>query len=224
VKHTPLRFQPTDRVDEHFPKEKLYTIYGYSDDDWAMDIRHHRYISGMVFFISEDVVASKTRVQPTFVLSTAESEFLAASDTGCLGIFIRAVLDKHHQHKRAATTVYEDNDACRMVADSTSPTRQMRHIEIHDIVFQDWTKRKSIALTACASNTNDSDMFTKQVSNILFARHNYHISGRTTFFRINPDLLLVPRHASGARGGVLVSRPVLSRVTGFPQPHSKHIA
>jgi hypothetical protein len=52
----------------------------------------------MVFFLAYDVVAWKTRVQPTVVMSTAESKFLAASSTGHLGIFIRAVLDKLLQH------------------------------------------------------------------------------------------------------------------------------
>jgi hypothetical protein len=99
-----------------------------------------------------------------------------------------------------ATTVYEDNDACLMVAGSTTPTRQMRHIALRDFTLQDWTEINIISLTACASNANASDMFTKQVGIFLFARHHDHISGRTTFFRINPDLLHVPRSSSGARG------------------------
>jgi hypothetical protein len=72
VKHSPLRSQPTDRVDEHVQKER-YTMYGYSNADWAMDIRPRRSISGMVFFLAGAVVAWKTHVQPTIVLSTAES-------------------------------------------------------------------------------------------------------------------------------------------------------
>jgi hypothetical protein len=154
----------------------------------------------MVFFLTGAVVAWKTRVQPTVALSTAESEFLAASDTGRLGLFIRAVLAKLLQPQHAATTVYEENDACRMVANSTAPTHQMRHIAIRDFALQDWTERNLIALTSCASNANASDMFTKQVGKILLARHRDHISGRSTFFRINPDLLHVPRSSSGARG------------------------
>jgi hypothetical protein len=67
-------------------------LYGYSDADRDMDIRHRRAIYGMVFFLAGAVVAWKTSVQPTFALSTAESEFLAARDTGRLGLFIRAVL------------------------------------------------------------------------------------------------------------------------------------
>jgi hypothetical protein len=172
----------------------------------------------MVFFLAGAVVAWKTRVQPTVALSTAESEFLAASDTGRLGLFIRAVLTELLQPQHAATTVYEDNDACRMVADSTAPTRQMRHIAIRDFALQDWTERNLISLTACASNANASDMFTKQVGKILFARHHDHISGRTTFFRINPDLLHVPRSSSGARGGVSVPTGS-SRIPATPFDH-----
>jgi hypothetical protein len=213
LKHTPLRSQPTDRLDEHVPTENLKTLYGYSDADWAMDIRHRRSISGMFFFLAGVVVAWKTHVQPTVALSTAKSEFLAASDTGRLGLFIRAVLAELLQPQHTATTVYEDNDACRMVANSTAPTRQMRHIAIRDFALQDWTEQNLIALTACASNANASDMFTRQVGKILFARHRDHISGSSTFFRINPELLHVPRSSSGARG-VLVYRP------DFPQPRS----
>jgi hypothetical protein len=65
----------------------------------------------MVFFLAGAVFAWKTRVQPTVALSTAESEFLAASDTGRLGIFIRAILSELFQPQHAATTVYADNDA-----------------------------------------------------------------------------------------------------------------
>jgi hypothetical protein len=40
MKHTPLRSQSTDRIGEHVPKENLQTLYGYSNTDWDMDIRH----------------------------------------------------------------------------------------------------------------------------------------------------------------------------------------
>jgi hypothetical protein len=72
------------------------------------------------------------------------------------------VLDELLQHQRAPTTVCEDNDACRMVADSTAPNRQMRHIAINDFRLQDCTEINVIALTAYASNVNASDVFTKQ--------------------------------------------------------------
>jgi hypothetical protein len=68
----------------------------------------------MVFFLAVSVIAWKTRVQPTVALSTAELEFLAASDTGHFVLFIRAVRKELLQRQHAATTVYEDNDTCRI--------------------------------------------------------------------------------------------------------------
>jgi hypothetical protein len=105
LKHTPLLSQPTDRIDEHVPMENLTTLYGYSEADWDMHIQHRRSISGTVLFLAG----------------------------ARLGLFIRAVLTEILQPQHAAMTVYEDNDECRMVADSTAPTCQIRHIPIHDL-------------------------------------------------------------------------------------------
>jgi hypothetical protein len=113
-------------------------LYRYSNAAWDMDIRHLHSISGMVSFLAGVVVAWKTCVQTTVVLSTAYSEFLAASDTGRLDLFIRAVLSELRQHQCAATNVYEDNQ--QMAADSMAPTRKMRHIAIHHFTPQDWTE------------------------------------------------------------------------------------
>jgi hypothetical protein len=200
VKHTPSRSNPTYRVDEHIPKEGPMTLFVYSDSDWAMDIHHRRSISGKVFFLSGAFVTCKTSVQPTVVLSTADSEFLSSSNFGCLGLFIRAVLDELKQSHTEATYIYEDNDACRIVANSLAPTKQMQHIAIHNFALQDWTEHNPIALLSCSSNDNALDMFTEQVSKFLFAHHNDNTSGRSAFFRVNP-LIRDPRPPSGARGG-----------------------
>jgi hypothetical protein len=162
-------------------------VYGYSDSDWAMDIRHRRWIFDMVFFLGGAVIAWKTCFQPTVSLSTAESEseFLAASGSGRLALFICVVADEPQRSQLAATKKYEGNDDCIKVADSSASTRKMRHIAIRDFTLQDWTERDFFTLIPCPSNENTSDMFTKQVGRIFFARHMDHISGRTTFFRIN---------------------------------------
>jgi hypothetical protein len=168
----------------------------------------------MVFFLAGASVTWKARVQPTVALSTTESEFLAASDTCRLGLFIRAVLAKILQPQHTATTVYEDNDACQMVADSTAPTRQMRHISIRVFALQDWTERNLISLTACASNANASGMFTKQLGKIFLPVIMITFPavprsfGLILTFSMSPYLRLEPE-------GVLVYRPV---VPGFPQP------
>jgi hypothetical protein len=85
----------------------------------------------------------------------------------------------------------------------------MRGIAIRDFMLQDWTERNLIALTACASNANASDMFIKQVGNIFFARHNDKISGRTTFFRINPRPSSCPQTYVWSQGGCQCFLPIV---------------
>jgi hypothetical protein len=94
----------------------------------------------------------------------------------------------------------------------------MRHIAIRDFALQDLTERNLISLIACVSSANASDLFTKKVGKILFVHHHDHISGRTTFFRINPDLPHVPRSSSGAKGGVSVPAGS-SRIPATPFYH-----
>jgi hypothetical protein len=75
-----------------------------------MDNKHWCSISGIVLFLDGAVMDWKIRVQPTVSLSTAESEFLYASDYGRLALFIRAVMPELGRSQVTATTIYEDND------------------------------------------------------------------------------------------------------------------
>jgi hypothetical protein len=59
----------------------------------------------MVFFLACAVIAWTTRAQPTVAFITAESEFIAAIDTGRLSLFIRSVINKLLQRQHASTTV-----------------------------------------------------------------------------------------------------------------------
>jgi hypothetical protein len=92
-------------------------------------------------------------------------------------------------------------------------------IAIRNFALQDWTERNLIALMVCASNTNASDMFTKQVGKSL---HVIMITfpAKPHYFGLILDLLLVPNHRLGPGGGSVfpADRPDLL------QPHSKSIA
>jgi hypothetical protein len=107
-------------------------FFWYSNGDWSMDIHQQFSISGMVFFLAGAVVVWKTRVQPMVALITAESEFLSASNSGCLGLFIRVILYEPQQSQTAATNIYEDNDACIILANSSAATTKMWHIAMRD--------------------------------------------------------------------------------------------
>jgi hypothetical protein len=154
IKHASVRSNSTDHVDEHIPKESLKTFFGYSDSEWAMYIRHRLSISGMVFFLAGAMLAWNTQVQLTVALSTTDSEFLSASDSGRHGLFIRAVLGELRPYQVDTTYLYEDSKACILVANYSAPKRQIWHISICDSTLQYWTECNIIALLSCSSNKN----------------------------------------------------------------------
>ena len=155
-----------------------FALYGYVDSDWAMDIRHRRSVSGIVYMMGGAAVAWKTRVQPTVSLSTSEAEFLAASDAGRMALYLRSVLHELDVPQDYATVIFEDNRGARLMAHAGQPTRQSRHIDIRHYAILDWVERDLVSLEEIPSGLNVSDALTKQNGLVLFHRHVDVLMGR----------------------------------------------
>jgi hypothetical protein len=202
---------------DHFDINSVFTLHGYSDSDWAMDIRHRRSISGIILKLSGGAIAWKCRVQPTVSLSSTEAEFLAASDAGRLILYIRSVLTELEQTSMPATPLYEDNQAALLMSQASQPTRQTRHIDIRHFALLNWVETDVLRLVSIATASNPADLFTKQLPRILFTRHLDNISGRLTASQLASSLSVCSASIPSQvlkRGGVSVLR------TEDPRPGS----
>ncbi|XP_059075448.1 secreted RxLR effector protein 161-like [Cryptomeria japonica] len=83
-----------------YPKHGDFTLIGYTDADWGGCIDDQRSTSGAAFFLGDRLVSWHSKKQDCVTLSTAESEYIAA--TACctqmlwmsyqladLGVFLR---------------------------------------------------------------------------------------------------------------------------------------
>jgi hypothetical protein len=205
----PRLSSPNDHIYDHFDDKSVFDLQGYSDSDWAMDIRHRRSISGIVLKLSGGAVAWKCRVQPTISLSSTEAEFLAASDAGRLILYIRSVLQELAETPLPVTPLYEDNRAAVLMSQASQPTRQTRHIDIRHFALLSWVETDVLKLIPIATASNSADLLTKQLPRILFSRHLDNISGRLTAAYLASSLSLssasTPFQAL-KRGGVSVLR------------------
>uniref|UniRef100_A0A7S1VQI3 Reverse transcriptase Ty1/copia-type domain-containing protein n=1 Tax=Grammatophora oceanica TaxID=210454 RepID=A0A7S1VQI3_9STRA len=153
-------------------------LFGYLDSDWAMDIRHRRSISGIIFMLAGAAVSWKCRVQTTPATSSTEAEFLCASDGGRMALHLRSILDELNVPQQYATVLYEDNRGALLMATAGQPTRQSRHIDIRNFALLDWVERDLVDLESISTSVNAADLATKQVGPILFRRHLDNVSGR----------------------------------------------
>jgi hypothetical protein len=99
-----------DHVNDHLSHLALYYIlHGYSDSDWAMDIRHRQSITGLLMLLAGGSIASKCRVQTTISLSTTEAEFLSATDAGRLAYYIFAPFWLISTSNKMKPPIFDDN-------------------------------------------------------------------------------------------------------------------
>lgn len=175
---SPLKSNPCDQTFQHAPPIDPFHLFGYTDSDWAMDTRHRRSISGIVFKLAGGAVSWRCRVQPTVALSSTEAEFLSASDAGRMALCLRSILDQLRVPQQYATVLYEDNRGALLLANAGQPTKHSRHIAIREYALLDWVERDLIAMESISTALNASDIVTKQLGRILFHRHWDNVSGR----------------------------------------------
>jgi hypothetical protein len=92
-------------------------------------------------------------------------------------LFVRGVLWDLGIPQEAANLLYEDNDACTVVANTKKPTPQTHHIDITYFSHCNWVERDLILLERIDTKINMSDHFTKNLSKALFHHHVDYILG-----------------------------------------------
>lgn len=91
-------------------------------------------------------VLYKTNMQPTVALSSTEDEFVAASETGKMVIYVRSILDDLGIYVKDATPMYIDNAGARQMANIQKPIGRTRHLDIRYFALTEWTERDLIIL------------------------------------------------------------------------------
>ena len=160
-----------DLMLEKRPIHAATNVYAYADSDWATCVKTRRSFGGAVIRLAGGTIAYKTKFQPTVAGSSTEAEFMAAYDTGKMILFVRSVLWDLGIPQEAATTLYEDNDACTAMGNAQKPTTRTRHMDIKYFSICEWVERDLMHLERIDTSINMADHFTKALNRALFHRH-----------------------------------------------------
>ena len=116
-------------------------------------------------------------MQPTVSLSSNAAEFVAASKTGKMVLYVRSILDDLGIYVKDATPMYIDNAGARQMANAQKPTRRTKHLDIRYFALTGWTERDLIILKPISASDNNSDALTKALGRQLFTRHKSTLLG-----------------------------------------------
>ena len=80
--------------------------------------------------LGNGAVMWRSRKQVTVALSSAEADYVAASEAVRSIIWLRSILAEIGFEQKGATTVFEDNNACIAIGSNLENKERSKHIEI----------------------------------------------------------------------------------------------
>jgi hypothetical protein len=106
---------PHDILFNNCPLDDPKLAHGYMDSSWGDCLLTRQSFAGTIMRLGGGPIAYKAKLQPTVASSSTESEFMQASDTGRMALYVRSILWDLDVPQHAATILYEDNDGATAI-------------------------------------------------------------------------------------------------------------
>lgn len=153
-----------------YTKEENNRLTGYTDSDWAGSIDDRKSTSGYVFFLGTKPISWSSRKQKTVALSSAEAEYVSASDAACEAIWLRRILNDVEQVEKGPTTILCDNMSAIAMTKNPVFHSRTKHIELRHHFIRDLVQDGEVSLKFINTNEQVADIFTKSVSTEKFTK------------------------------------------------------
>ena len=121
--------QGTKKVGILYKKENGNNLVGFTDSDWAGSLDDRKSTSGYIFCLGSNVIAWSSKKQKTVALSSAEAEYIAATDAACEAIWLRRLLSDLQQKIEEPTVICCDNMSTIAMTKNPVFHARTKHIE-----------------------------------------------------------------------------------------------
>jgi hypothetical protein len=164
------------------------SLVGYTNSDWAGCVADRKSTSGCCLSLGSGLVCWFSRKQKSVALSSAEVEYMAASQANCEAIWLRKMLVDLFGQEMPPTVIHCDNQSCIKLSKNPVFHDRSKHIEIKYHFIRDWVQRGAVQLQYVSTDDQVADILTKALP-----RHKH------VYFRDKMGLL---RNTSSIRGSV----------------------
>lgn len=155
-----------------FHKNENWSMYAYTDADWANDITDRKSYTGYVIKLGNCTVNWESRKQRCVSLSSCESEYLAISDV-CKDVsFIKSLLSEILP-KQINCIVYNDNQSAQKLLQAKEYChKRTKHIDIRYHYVKDLISKNVIKVEYLPTDKMIADVLTKPLGRV---KHNEFI-------------------------------------------------
>ena len=153
-----LRYSP-DELEDGSP---YYSVYGYSDSDFAeKSTEKRKSILGYVFYLGDAVTSWRSKKQETTATSTTEAEYVALYHACANALWLRHLFNDIGETVDGPISVNCDNAAAVLIASGEAPHNKVKHIETKYHRIQEWVDRRQVKIEQVGTNDNFADIMTK---------------------------------------------------------------
>jgi len=110
-------------------EDRRNKLTGWVDSDFAADPDTRKSMTGYLFSLNGGAVSWRSSRQGGVTLSSAEAEFVAASQAGQEAVYLRALLRGFNFRQLGAPEIWEDNASCIMMSENPANRKRTRHVD-----------------------------------------------------------------------------------------------
>jgi hypothetical protein len=152
-------------------------LWGWVDADYAGCQDTRKSHTGYVLMLNGAAISWKSKRQSTVSLSSAESEYIAASHCSQEVIYLREILRGFNCAQDEPTVIFEDNQACIAMSENQVHRERSRHIDVRKYFVRDLVDDKVLKLIHCKTNEMVADALTKSLPYPSFSLHREKMTG-----------------------------------------------
>jgi hypothetical protein len=151
--------------------ENITNIIGYSDFDWIGDSFINYFTTGYIFISAGDSIIWKSKKQSVVTLSFCEAEYIAASYTARVIIWLRNLIN---EIKFIISTIpppipiVVNNQGAIAIIKMGAPSRRTRHINIRYHHFREYIEQDIINPYYIPTSEMLADNFIKALGRLKF--------------------------------------------------------
>jgi hypothetical protein len=143
---------------------KNWSLHIFCDSDWAGDSEKRISVTGFIVYLINVQVCWRSKAQRGVTLSSSEAEYVAISEAVKEIKFIYYLLREIGIEVNLPITVKTDNVGAMFMAQNASSGLRTRHIDTRYHYVRENLEEGIINFEFFKSIENDSDIFTKNVS------------------------------------------------------------
>ncbi|XP_068343011.1 uncharacterized mitochondrial protein AtMg00810-like [Pyrus communis] len=151
-----------------YTKGKEAMLIGYCNSDWGGSPDDSKNTSGYVFSFGSGVFSWASVKQSCVALSTAEVEYISASNATAQAIWLRFVLEDFGELQTEATPLHCDNTSAIAITKNSVFHQKTKHIDRRYHFIKDALQEGIIDLIYCPTEEQMADIFTKPLAKDRF--------------------------------------------------------